>query len=105
MSREEKIREIQILDQNLQNILMQKQSFEMELSETKSAAEQMEKSGDEVLKIIGNLMIKTEKSRVKEELSSKEKLLEIRINALDKQEGSLTEKLEKIRDEIIKTQK
>ena len=97
-----KIQELQFLEQNLQNLLLQKQAFQMELSETQVASKEIEKAGDEVFKIIGQLMIKTDKKRLKDELENKDKILTLRINTLDKQENSLTEKLEKLRDEVMK---
>jgi prefoldin beta subunit len=100
---ETKIQEMQILEQKLQNSMMQRQSFEMELAETNSALEEIKKSGDEVFKIIGQLMIKSEKSKIKEELLNKNKILELRIKAFEKQEVSLGEQLEKLRDEITKS--
>jgi prefoldin beta subunit len=99
---ETKIQEMQILEQKLQNSMMQRQSFEMELAETNSALEELKKSGDEVFKIIGQLMIKSEKSKIKEELLNKNKILEIRIKSFEKQEASLGEQLEKLRDEVTK---
>ena len=97
-----KVQEMQVLEQNLQNLFMQKQSFQIEFSETQSALKEIENSGDEIFKMIGQLMIKSDKSKVKEELSNKEKFLDIRINSIEKQESSLVEKLEKLREEIIK---
>jgi len=102
---EQKIQEMQILEQRLQNSILQKQAFQMELAETSSALKEIEKSGDEVFKIIGQLMIKTEKSKIHEELLSKQKILELRIKSFEKQENSLTEQLEKIRHEVTKTLK
>ena len=104
-NQDQKIQEMQLLEQNLQNILMQKQAFQMELSETQSALKELEKSGDEVFKIIGQLMIKTEKSKTEKELSEKEKLLGLRTKTLEKQEVSLTEKLDALRDEFVKSMK
>ena len=98
-----KIQEMQMLEQNFQNLLLQKQSFQMELSETKAALEEIEKSGDEVFKIIGKLMIKADKQKIKEELSNKEKVLEIRIKTIEKQENFMTEKMDKMREEVLKT--
>lgn len=98
------IQEMQILEHNLQNLLLQKQAFQMELSETQSALREIEFSGDEIFRIVGQLMIKTDKSNVKEELSNKERLLEIRIKAIEKQELSLNEKLDSLRNEILKKQ-
>ena len=97
---DKKIQEMNILEQNLQNTLFQKQAFELELDETTSALNEIEKSGDEVFKIIGQLMIKTEKSRIKDELLEKKKILDMRIKAFEKQENYLREKLDKIREEI-----
>ena len=74
----------------------------MELSETQSALKEIEKSGDPVFKIIGQLMIKTDKLKMKQELSNKEKILDLRLSTIEKQETSLTEKLTILRDEVIK---
>lgn len=101
----EKIQEIQFLEQNLQNFLLQKQSFQMELSETKSALKEIEGSGDKVFKIIGQLMIQTDKEKMKKELKDKEKFLDLRLKTIEKQENSLTNQLEKLRDEILKANK
>ena len=98
--RDKKIQEMQMLEQNLQNLLFQKQAFQMELSETKSALNEIGKSGDEVFKIIGQLMIKTDKAKTKEELSNKEKIISLRINSIEKQETSLAKKLEDLQKEI-----
>ncbi|MBI2043452.1 prefoldin subunit beta [Candidatus Pacearchaeota archaeon] len=101
MKNEEKFQELQLLEQSLQNILMQKQSFQMELSETQSAMKEIDNSEGEVYKIVGQLMIKTEKSRISEELSNKEKILEMRLKKMEQQEESFMEKLEKLREEVI----
>ena len=100
--KDKKIQEIQIFEQNLQNLLLQKQAFQLEISETTSALKEIESSDDEVFKIIGQLMIKTEKSKIKQELIDREKILELRIKSIEKQENSLTEQVEKIREEVMK---
>jgi len=97
---ENKIQEMQILEQRLQNSLLQKQAFQMELAETNSAMSELEKSGDDVFKIIGQLMIKSEKSKIKEELENKQKILEMRIKSFDKQEEIIANQLDKMREEI-----
>lgn len=96
------IQEIQFLEQGLQNILFQKQAFQMELSEAKEALKELENSKDEVFKVIGQIMIKTEKSKIKEELLNKIKIFELRMKNLEKQEVSLSERIEKIRDDSLK---
>jgi prefoldin beta subunit len=105
MSQDNKIQELQFLEQNLQNLLLQKQAFQMELSETQAASKEIEKAGDEVFKIIGQLMIKTDKKDMKEELENKDKILSLRVSTIEKQETSLAEQLEKLRDEVMKGMK
>ncbi len=100
---ENKIQEMQILEQKLQNTIIQTQSFQMELAETDSALIELEKSGDEVFKIIGQLMIKSEKSRIKDELLNKKKILELRIKSFEKQGNSLGEQLDRLREEVTKS--
>lgn len=94
------IQEMQILEQRLQNSIFQKQAFQMELAETNSAISELENSGEEVFKIIGQLMIKTEKSKIKDELEDKKKILDLRIGSLEKQESSLTEQVETLREKF-----
>lgn len=96
------IQEIQFLEHNLQNILFQKQAFQLELSESREALKELENSEGEVFKIIGQLMIKYEKSKIKEEVLNKIKILELRVKTLEKQESSFSERLEKLREEILK---
>ncbi len=100
---EKKIQELQILEQNLHNLLLQKQAFQMELSETDNALKEIEKTDDEVFKIIGNLMIKKSSSEVKKELSNKQKILNMRIKNIEKQESSFSEKIEEFRKEFMKS--
>jgi prefoldin beta subunit len=100
---DEKIQEMQLLEQSLQNLLLQKQAFQMELSETQSALKEIENSGEEVFKVIGQLMIKTNKSKINQELLNKEKIFNLRINTIEKQEASLMEQLDNIREKMIKT--
>lgn len=102
---DKKIQEIQVLEQNLHNILLQKQAFQLELSETQAALKELEKSGEEVFKIVGQLMLKTGKSKIKEELVGKEKILSSRIKSMHKQEVSFVEKLESLRKEIERLKK
>lgn len=102
---EEKIQEIQLIDQSIQNILLQKQAFQIELSETASALNELDSAGEEIFKIIGNLMIKTDKVKTREDLENKKKFIELRIKTLEKQEESLSQRLEKLREEFLKNSK
>lgn len=105
MSSMDKAQEIQFLEQNMQNILLQKQAFQMELSETQEALKEVKNSKDEVFRIVGQIMIKSDREKVIEELSSKEKILDLRLKSLEKQESSLEEKLVSLRKELLENNK
>lgn len=105
MEDKERFQELQIIEQSIQNILLQKQAYQMELSETKAALEELNSSGEEVYKMIGQLMLKTNKEKMKSEILSKEKLIELRISSLEKQEKNLSEQLQALRDEILSKKK
>lgn len=103
MVSQEKLQEMQFLEQNLQSLMMQKQAFQMELSETKAALKELDNSGDDVFKLVGQLMLKTDKKKMKEELITKEKLLEKRTDTLQTQEVPLMKKLDDLRKELMET--
>ena len=104
-SRDKKLQEIQILEQTLHNISFQKQAFQLELSETIESRNSLQSSGEEVFKIIGQLMIKTEKKKIQEELTNKQKLLELRIKSIEKEEDSLSKRVVSLREELIPSNK
>jgi prefoldin beta subunit len=103
MVSQEKLQEMQFLEQNLQSLMMQKQAFQMELSETKAALKELDNSGEDVFKLVGQLMLKTDKTKMKEELINKEKLLEKRTDTLQTQEVPLMKKLDDLRKELMET--
>lgn len=95
-----KIQELQLLEQNVQGLLLQRQAFQLELNETLAASEELKKV-DEAYKIIGNIMLKASKPELEEELKSKKELAEMRLRSLEKQETALKERLFKLRSEIM----
>ena len=97
----EKLQELQILEQNLQSIIMQKQAFEMEMADVNNALEELKKQKDDVYKIVGSLMIKSKKDEIEVELKHKKEMLDLRLKNMDKQENSFKEKSFKIREELM----
>jgi prefoldin beta subunit len=95
-----KIQDLQLIEQNLQQFLMQKQSFQLELNESVNAIEELKISDNEVYKILSGIMIKSEKQKIISDLEEKKKILEIRINSLEKQEKLVSDKAESLRKEI-----
>ncbi len=100
---EENLAQLQLAEQNLQNLLLQKQVFQFELIETNNALEELKKSKDEdIFKIVGSLMFKTNKANLTKELEKKKDILNLRIKAIEKQEEDIKNKLIKAREEILK---
>lgn len=101
---EEKIAQLQLLEQNLQNFLMQKQGLQAQLMEIDSALESM-KDSETNYKIVGNIMIKTDKESLKKELEQKKEVIELRLKNIDKQEDRLKDKAKETRDDVLKKMK
>ena len=97
-----KIQEIQILEQNLQGMLLQKQSFQLELNETINALEEVKKTDDSIYKILGPIMLKGNKDSIIKELEEKKKILDMRVEATDKQEKLLESKAKELQGEAEK---
>ena len=95
-----KIQELQILEQNLQALSIQKQTFQIELTEVLNALSDLKKSGEEVYKIVGSLMVRSNKADLASDLEEKKKIFELRISSIEKQEKLLEEKAEKLKKEI-----
>lgn len=98
---ENQIKELQIFEQNIQNVLMQKQAFQLELSEVENAVEELEKTGEEVYKITGNIMIKASKKDLQAELKKKKDLISLRLKSLDSQEKELAKSAEELREKVL----
>ena len=98
---EEKIGQLQLLEQNLQAFLVQKQQFQTQEIEVDSALSEIKDKKD-AYKIIGNLMIKVNTTQLTDELSQKKESLSIRIKNLEKQEEKVREKLKTIQTEVLK---
>src|SRR3989344_2215370 len=96
---EHEIQQLQLLEQNMQNFLLQKQQFQSQLIEVDSALEEI-KDKKEAYKIIGNIMVNTTKEELEKDLKKKKKMLDIKIRTLEKQEEKIKEKQKKIQEEV-----
>lgn len=98
---EQKIMQLQLLEQNLQNFINQKQNFQSQLIETENALKEIENSKD-CYKIIGNIMISATKEKLKKDLTSQKDIIELRIKNLEKQESSIKEKAQELQASVMK---
>jgi prefoldin beta subunit len=98
---QEKIGQIQLIQQNLENFSMQRQQFQLQQTEIETALAEIENS-DKAYRIIGNIMVLTDRDKLKKELSEKNEMLGIRINTIEKQEDKLRSRAEELQKEIVK---
>jgi prefoldin beta subunit len=103
-SQQEQLQRLQLLDQNVQQLVAQKQQFQTQLYELESALKEIAHA-PQAYKIIGNIMVASDKDTLKKELEQKKELVELRVKTFEKQEAQLREKLKILQDEVMKQMK
>jgi len=102
---EEKINQLQIIEQNLQEFFIQKQNFQNQLMEINAALEELNKSKDGCYKLIGNIMFKETKETLVSDLNNKKDILELRIKNIEKQEKKIKEQATSLQKEVVSSMK
>ena len=98
-----KIQELQMLEQSFQQLLMQKNAFSMESNETDHIITEVGKTEGEVSRIIGNqVVVKSTKEEILEDMKKKKELIDTRMKTIDEQEKEFSGKIESIREEVMK---
>lgn len=98
---EQKIGQLQLLEQGLQTFSLQKQQFQAQLMEIESALKEL-KEAKTAYKIVGNIMVDTKKEDLEKDLREKKERVELRIKSVEKQEKQLGEKVSSIQAEVLK---
>lgn len=89
-----------MFEQSLQSFLGQKQQFQMQLVEVESALSELEHT-EKAYKIVGNIMVETDKKELQDDLNSKKEVLELRLKTMEKQETQVRDKASKLQSEIL----
>lgn len=97
---EQKINDLSLMEQNIQQITNQKKNFQNQLVEIQSAKGEL--NSEEAYKIIGNFMFKKNSKDIKEELSEQEELLKARIKSFEIQEQEIEKKFKKMQEDLLK---
>lgn len=97
---QESITRLQMIEQNMQTLLMQKQKFQAQLFELESATKELEKA-PEAFKIIGNVMVGTDAKELQKDLAQRKEIIELRIQNFEKQEKTLKEQAEILQKEVL----
>jgi len=100
---QQQIQQLQMMEQTFQQLLMQKNAFSMEQNETDFIIKEVEKTEGEVSRIIGNqVVIKSTKEAILEDMKKKKELIDTRMKSIDEQEKEFSGKIESIRNEVMK---
>lgn len=97
---QDKVAQLQLLQQNLQTLLVQKQQFQLQLNEIESATSELNNT-KQVYKVIGNIMVLSTQENVKKELAEKREMVEMRIKNFETQEERLKKKAEELQHAVI----
>jgi prefoldin beta subunit len=90
--------EYENMEKQLEVVLIQKHQLQIQLNEVKHARDELKKAKGDVYRSIGAIIVGTTKEEAETDLKEKEELLEVKLNALEKQE-------EKLRATVTETQK
>ena len=88
---QEKINQLSMMEQSVQNFQVQKQQFQSQLMEVESAERELE-NASESYKIIGNIMVAKPKDELLKDLEEKKEITIKRIESFEKQEAKIKEK-------------
>ena len=82
---------------------MQKNAFSMEANETELIIKEVEKTKGEISRLVGGqVLIKSTKEAILEEMKNKKELIKTRMKTIVEQEKQFSEQIEKIREDVIK---
>jgi prefoldin beta subunit len=101
---QESIQRLQMLEQNMQSVNSQKQQFQAQLFEVESALKEVSSSSN-VFKLVGGIMIGTDRDSLQKELQGKKEIIELRVQTLEKQEKQLKEKAKKLQEDVLSSVK
>lgn len=97
---EQKLMQLQLLEQSVQNVLLQKQQFSAQLLEMENALKEVQHV-ENAYKIVGNIMVLTKQNDLVEDLNQKKELVTLRIQSLEKQEKKIREKAQSLQEEVV----
>jgi len=99
---QQKIAQLQMMEQSMQTFMAQRQNFQSQLLEVENALKELDVSKGDCYKMVGSIMIAADKDKLKKDLNSRKEVIELRLKNIKKQEDSIKEKAEALQAEVIK---
>ena len=90
--------EYENLEKQLEIVLIQKHQLQIQLNEIKHALEELKKTKGEVYRSVGSIILSTTKEEAETDLKERQELINVKLNAMAKQE-------EKLRSTVMESQK
>ena len=97
---EKKVQELQMLEQQYNQFLMQKQTHQVELSEAENALREVTNTTGDVYKTVGNIMVQVKREDALKDIEEKKKMATLRLQTLEKQEKLFEDRSENLRKEL-----
>jgi len=99
-----KMQQLRLTQQNLQNVMLQKQQIQGQLIELESALTEL-KTTEKAYKIVGKIMIVSSKEKLTKELQEKKEVQEVRLKNFNRQEEKLQAVLEQLQTDAVEDMK
>lgn len=101
---QERIQKFQQLQNTMQQLTVQKQKIDLEMSESESALETLQEvEGDtKVFKSVGAILVEKTRDELIDELNERQDFLEMRSNVLEKQEKKTRQRLNELQETLQK---
>jgi prefoldin beta subunit len=100
-STEQMVEQFQVYQQQLQNVLIQKESLKMQNLEIDRALEELSKTNQKTaFKISGQIMISKTVEELKKDLNETKETIGVRIKGLEKTEERMVNKLKELQEKL-----
>jgi len=98
---EDLVSEFQNYQQDLQNVVIQKESLKLHSMEVSKAMEELQKTTQKTAyKITGNIMINKPIEEIKKDLEEAKESIDLKIKSLEKNEERISNKLKEIQSKL-----
>lgn len=102
---QEKMQELQMMQQRLSIFTAQKQQLQLQLAEVENALGELGKVNPPVYKLIGEILVERPLEELKKDLQEKKEEADLRIRTLEKQELKSREKAQELQKSITEALK
>ena len=97
---QEKIGQLQLLQQRAQIFAAQKQQFQLQLIEVENAMKELDGVEGNAFRLVGDILVEHKADDLKKEMSEKKENIDIRLKSIEKQEQKMQNEASELQKEI-----